>query len=392
MTVVWTYPWSLEACDLDAELSILASMGVDTIEVASHYHSIQTITPRAETQKVHQYPGGCFFTPDETEFSNTPIQPQINSVPGLENPLKEICDLAENYGLSVGAWTVCNHNSRLGERNPDYRVQTAFDDAQDHSLCPSYPAVHDYFAGVLRSTTNYDVNHIGLESVGFPSMIHGHGASFGHTKNHVLTGDVEEILYTQCFCTGCQQRAESHYVNLDTAQNQVQQLLEGAMSGPETPLPSLDGLVEQYPNLKALFEFRSATIEKFLQTLEQASGTTPLNYFVADGFGLGARDGWPAGIDIARLDEYLDSVTALCYTSTPETAKKRASQVHEAFGGTTNVAISMDPKFIEQKSELERLVNVAHAEVGGDVFIYNLSLLGNDQIDWVADVIGNPPG
>lgn len=386
MTTVWTYPWVLADCGLEAELEALAAMGVDRIAVASHYHSVQTIAPRATDSKVHTYPGGCYFTPDSGRFENVGIEPFQNRIPALDDPLAAISSRAKAVGIEVSAWTVCNHNSRLGAAHPDYRTQSAFGEAHDHALCPSWPVVREYLGALVESIAEYGVDRIELESVGFPSALHGHGSSFGHLKNHVLTSPSENVLFSQCFCPGCRRRAVDSSLDIDAAQSRVQELLARSMRSSGKTLPPVGDLTEQYPEIDALFAFRRTVIADLLAVLDDASGSVPLNYYVADGVGRGSTDGRPAGIRLDEMGETVDEVTSLCYTSDPNAAREQTRNIRALFDGPTHAAVTMDPAVSGERGVIEDVATAARDAANGELYIYNHSLLGGDQLDWVADL------
>lgn len=387
MTTILTYPWALQQCGVDTELDDLRESGVDSVGLAAHYHSIQTFTPRAPTDKFVRYPGGCYFTPEPTDFASTSIEPTTNEIPGMEDPVSTVRGATADRDLDLVAWTVCLHNSRLGAEHPRFRLQSAFGDPHDHSLCPSYPAVQEYYAGVVRSLRRYGVDRIDLESLGFPSVLHGHGADHGHSKNHVLTSDSEEFLLSQCFCDGCRRRAEATAVDLDAAESLVQELLEGSIRGPHEQLPELVTLVEEHPLLADLFDLRGVIIEQLLSKFADASGGTSLNYYVADGIGYEAGDGWPAGIRLDRLQEYLDSVTAMCYTDDPTTVQKRIKGLDDAVGCPVNAAVTFDPAVVPDRDTFMSIARTARHTASGELYLYNHGLLGTEQLEWVKRVV-----
>ncbi|WP_433632841.1 hypothetical protein [Halomicrococcus sp. NG-SE-24] len=253
MTTILVYPWTLQQYGVGAEIERLRKKGIDSVALAAHYHSIRTFAPRAESEKFVQYPGGCYFTPEPTDFVSTSIEPLTNEIPGLTEPVSTVREATADRNLDLAAWMVCLHNTRLGAEHPEFRLQGVFGEAHDHSLCPSYPAVQEYYAGVARSLCRCEVDRIDLESLGFPSVLHGHGVDFGHSKNHVLTSDSEEFLLSQCFCDGCRRRAEATDIDMDAAESLIQELLEDSIRGPQDHPPKLVTLVEEYPVLEDLF-------------------------------------------------------------------------------------------------------------------------------------------
>lgn len=388
MAAVWTYPWSMEAEGLEKTCEEISDLGIDEITVPSHYHSVRSLQPRFPNALFQQFHGGCYFSPDSIRFDGCPISPPTVAVEGFEDPLAEVTKVAHDYGLSVNAWTVCLHNSRLGATNPDYRIESAFGDSHDHSLCPSHSAVRDYFARVVEAAVTRSVDEVQLESIGVPSAFHGHGLTFGHDKRQVLTEPAETVLLSQCFCDGCRRAAEPHPIEFDRAKERVQSLLEAALADPTTETPSLGTLVDEDSELRALFDFRGSVVESLIEEIADAAGTTPLNYYVAESpSGADPNGVWPAGVRPARLDAFLDRVTAMCYVSNPNVARDRVQSLQRLVDCPVDAGLSLDPSIVETATELSALVDSLADIVDGRLLFYHHGLLTDAQLRWIESAI-----
>lgn len=381
MVVVWSYPWSLLCDTLDTSCRELANRGVTGINVAAHYHSIRTLEPRSNGSLFESYAGGCYFDPDPCAFEDTPIEPPVNDVAGHEDPLGTIVDRAAHHGMDVNAWLVCFHNSKLGGDNPRYRIRSAFGDAHDHAFCPSHPEVQRYFASVVRNLTNYNIETINLESIGFPDAFHSHGTTFGHAKNHVIRERPEELLLSQCFCSACEKRAANHPVDFERARDVVQQIARTTLSHPRQHVVSLETVTTEYPVLADLFAFRASVIESLLATLAVASGDVSLSYSASDGLGRNPNDGWPAGVVLDRIQPHIDRIVALCYTADCDVAHRRIRQYQTALDIPVDIGVTFDPDLFETESEW--LAFLANMDVGADVHVYNHALMSDAHLDWL---------
>lgn len=386
MAATWAYPWSFLGEGSTASFEDLAALGVDGVTLASHYHSVRTLDPRRSGRRFVSRPGGCYFDPSPGHFADTPIDPPVNEVAGSMDPLADVAALAADAGLAVNAWFVCNHNSRLGTENPDYRVESAFGTPHDHALCPSHPEVRAYLAGVARSLADHDVAEIHLESVGFPNAFHGHGSEFGHDKNYAATGTAQELLVSQCFCRGCRAAAADHPVDLDRAATVVREHCESVLAGPDRDV-DLVALRETYPAVDDLFDFRATVIEALVERLAAASGDVPLNYYVADGFGRGHDDGWPAGVLPGRLEPHLDRVTALCYVDDPAVARRRVESLAASVDLPVDAGVSADPSVVDSREVWRAVVDVVRDRCG-TVHVYNLTLLTDAHLAWLESAFG----
>lgn len=388
MPALWTYPWTMAQEGLDETCKEVVERGLDEITVSSHYHSVRSLQPQFPHALFRQFPGGCHFSPDADRFDECPVTPSPVAIEGFDDPLAEITAVAHDHGLAVNAWTVCLHNTRLGTTNPEYRIESAFGDSHDHSLCPSHPAVRDYFATVVGALVDRSVDGVHLESIGFPSAFHGHGQEFGHDKRQVLTDPAEMMLLSQCFCDGCQYAAESHPIDLARARARVRDLLETALRNPTTETPSLDTLIREEAVLDALFEFRASVVEAFVERLADAAGIVPLNYYVAESpGGADPKDVWSAGVRPDQLDASLDRMTAMCYVSDPTVARERVLKLKEMVDCPVDAGLTLDPNIVETASELHALVDTLKDYVDGPLSFYHHGLLSETQRRWIESAI-----
>jgi hypothetical protein len=387
MLSLWSYPWTLATEGLDDAWQTLAGAGVDGINLASHYHSVRALQPRFPDSLFVQYPGGCYFDPDPARFDGTPIDPLPNEVDPFDDPLAAVVESADAHGIGVNGWVVLCHNSRLGRANPTYRLESAFGDPQDHAFCPSHSAVREYFAAVVGAVADRGVDEVQLESLGFRSVLHGHGSDFGHDKRQVVTTPTEEVLLSQCFCEGCEAAAESHPASLDEARTLVRGLLAETLADPRSVLPSLDGLVAEYRTLRDLFDFRADVVERLTARLAEAAGDTPLNYYVMDGTGLDADDVWPAGVRLGDLQAHLDRVTALCYVRDPEVARRRVRGIEAVVDCPVDVGLTFDREAVTAPDELRSLVAAVRSRRDRRLHVYHHSLLTDAHLDWLRSAV-----
>lgn len=388
MVAVWSYPWRLLSQDPAETRREFVELGVTSVTVAAHYHSIRTLDPRSENGLFESYEGGCYFDPNRDAFADTPIDPPVNEVDGRTDPFGDVVELLRESGIDVNAWLVCFHNSKLGADNPEFRTQSAFGDAHEHAFCPSHEEVRTYFEGVVRSLAEYDIEAINLESLGFPSAFHGHGATFGHAKNQVVNGTPEKLLVSQCFCSACRERAASHPVDFDRARSVVQTVSRDVLSTPTPQVNSLEELVVEHPVLADLFDFRASVIDAFLSDVTAASGDVALTYSASDGLGRDPNDGWPAGVVLDRVRPHLDRIVALCYTDDSELARRRVQQYREAVDVPVDAGITLDPDVAETETEWRAVVDTV-SDLADEVHVYNHALMTDAHFDWFDAVV--PP-
>ncbi|MFC4986722.1 hypothetical protein [Saliphagus infecundisoli] len=344
------------------------------------------MSPRTPDDLFHSASGGCYFDPEE-EFEGTEIDPPVNAIGEWTEPLTTIVDGLGDHGIVTNAWTVCLHNTRLASRNPDYRIESAFGDAHDHSLCPSYPEVRRYFGNVVHAVRERGVNGIHLESIDFPTAFHGHGREFGHPKRQTITSTAGEILCSQCFCDGCRAAAEDHLVDIERAREQVHDLLAEPLVDPAISPPPLADLVEHNPLIADLFDFRATVIKNLLAALDDAAGSVPLTYYVMEAAGADPEDLLGTGVRLDALDDHVDRLLAICYVSDPETARERIRAIDRETGLPTDAGITLDPAVFGSEITFKGLVGAVQEEAD-QLSIYHDTLATETHLSWLESTFG----
>jgi len=381
MPTVWTYAWSIYEAGGEAALADLADRGIDGINLATHYHSVETLDPKQPDRLFESYPAGCYFDPDPEAFADTPIDPLPNDVRGVDDPLADIAALADGQGVDVNAWTVCLHGTRHAAANESYRVESAFGDPREHSLCPSHPEVQRYYADLVGALSERDVAEIQLEKIGHPSPFHQHGHEHGHPKRQVLTGETDEWLLGQCFCDGCLAAAADHAVDMTAARERVRELLAESFEHPHTDPPELGALLGSEPVLADLQTFRTAVIDDLLGGMADAA-TVDLSYYPMEWPGFAVEDGWPAGVTVDTLNDHLDRVKPLCYVGDPVAARERVRAAERAFDLPLDAGVTLAPAIIEREQQLHAVVDAIRDRVG-KISVYHHGLMTEAQLDWI---------
>ncbi|WP_440772561.1 hypothetical protein [Natronorubrum sp. DTA28] len=384
MTGLWTYPWSFADSDRETAVDALAAAGIDHLKVAAHYHSVRTFDPKDDALGFYTFPGGCLFDPEERYFEQTTIEPPPNEIHRRPDAFGNLVTTARDHGIAVDAWLVCYHGTRLASEWPAYRIEDAFGDAHDHALCPSNPNVRRYFAGLVRNLAQYDIDRIDLESLGFPSVVHGHGTAYGHHKDNVITDRAAEFLASQCFCDACQHEAQTRdIVDLEAAEAAVADCCDRYLTT-AAEMPPLSQLVSDEPVLADLFAFREAVVGAQLEALAVASGDVRLSYYLADGGGYTPSTLWPSGVTPELLDAYVDDVTVLCYTDDLDEIDARLTACDESLEHSVDAGLTLDPAIVDGREQWDRLFDRVDSRIDGDVFVYNHALLTETQLDWIA--------
>lgn len=382
MSGLFTYPWALAREELDAACINLAARGVDTLTLASHYHSVRSFSPRFPNALFETREGGAYFEPG-SEFDDLEISPPKNEISGMEDPLMETVETAAAHDIEVNAWTVYLHNTKLGREYPEYQLEDAFGNAHEHAFCPANEAVREYFTAVTRAVASRGVGAVEVESAEYPSVFHEHNTRFGHPKRHVLTSDTGSRLFSQCFCDACRRRARDHRVDLNQARETVQRLVQDAFDQPGSEPMALGDLVQETPILQDLFDFRESVIDEFVGGIADAASSEAVDVVP---YAFEAADGWQSGLSHDVLEHHADRLKVLCYVSDPTAARSRLKTFERNVDLPLDAAITLDPAVLKTEREFRAMVDAIRNIIDGEVTVYNHALLTDAQLDWVERV------
>ncbi|MEI9902879.1 MAG: hypothetical protein WDN06_02030 [Asticcacaulis sp.] len=119
--------------------------------------------------------------------------------------------LCADGGLPVRAWTVLNHNSRLGFDHPEVTAQNAFGDRYPYSLCPAQPDVIEYAVTLCRDlSAGYDLTQLLLETPGWLTYSHGYHHEFAQSAAHPWLDAMLGLCFLPRLPPGCGRGRDRH--------------------------------------------------------------------------------------------------------------------------------------------------------------------------------------
>lgn len=284
---LFTYAWDLEARGDDAALGEIADAGFATVNLATQYHAGKFLLPRNPRRRVYfQEDGAVFFEPDPSRYGR--MHPRVHSlVEETGSPLARVVELSERHGLTTTAWTVCLHNSWLGEQFPDTTMHTAFGDPLIHSLSPAHPDVRAYILAVLGDmVSRHEVAAVQLESPGYMGFLHGYhheiiGVPLDAVQQRLLSFSFNPVEIAGATVAGIDAEAVRHRVAslLDGCWNRGIALMDG-----DEPTEAATAMLDD-PEVRAytdwLVDQEISLAEEMRQTIRAANPDTTVWHFAA---------------------------------------------------------------------------------------------------------------
>jgi hypothetical protein len=374
---LFTYAWDLDAEGYDDALGRIAEAGFTRVNLATQYHAGKFLLPRNPRRRVYfQEDGAVFFRPDDSRYGR--LKPRMHSLVGDESPVECLTRIAPAHGLSYTAWTVCLHNSWLGEQFPDVTMHTAFGDPLVHSLSPAHPDARRYLLALLEDlVSRHDVPAIQLESPGYMGFLHG----YHHEIIGVELDAVQRQLLGISFNPVEIQGATDAGIDAERVRMRVADALDACWNR-GIPLMEVDEPSEAArvllddPELGAytawLLDQEISLFEEIRATIRSANPSTTIWHFASlDG---SERD--------ARMIATGDGILA-GYATSDDNARERAAKV-AAFGIPVRGAIrAIAPDTTDPAIVAPRLAAWEAAGVQG-IDVYNYGLMPGVIWDAIA--------
>lgn len=403
---VYTYPWDVldEGADRFCA-NAREALGVDTVSLAASYHAAKLILPRNPRRKVY-YPedGALYFRPDPAAFAGLPIQPHVGALAREEDMLAALCAEAGAAGLEVIAWTVCLHNTRLGEAHPEYAPRNAFGDAAITYLCPAQPAVRAYVRALAGDLARrYPLRAIQLEAAHYMPFVHG----FHHEMQQVRVTPALQTLLGLCFCPACLEAAREAGVDGERVRGyaaaEAERLLDQGGGTDDDAAwflehwrDRLDGEFGRY------LAVRLDVVARLLTEVHQAvRAVSSVPVYVQEASVVGAPPhtpvldlAWTLGMEAPPREGTCDGVTVLGYFNGVERFRRELDAYRTRIPADLPLEVGLRPCLPDCDSAEELAAKVAHCTALGaaGVSFYNYGMMPRHGMEWVHEALSERGG
>lgn len=377
---IWAYPWDLLDEGVPAVADRLSEMGIDEVNLATNYHSVQTFLPHNPERRTFFAHASSYFHPGDGYDGVTPVP---NETMGEEDWLAWIADEIEDTHLTLNSWTVGCHNSRLGIENPDMTLTTPHGDSLVFGLCPSNPDVQAYLRNLLADLdSRAPFDRIELETFDY---FYGTGFGWHHDKYHTRIGPLGEFLFGLCFCDHCRTNAADTGVDVEQAREISRKTVDALAEGEVDPEISVEEWLASNPAVADYVEVRTDTLASVYVDLRDAVGDADLGYYV--GF-FDVERTWMHGVDLVSLGAHVDYFTVMAYESTRDEAVEQYRTATDLAPNTPIHAgvLPGHPAICDESTVAEIVEGLAEADAPRISF-YNYGLLPERNLSWIASAL-----
>lgn len=363
-TALYAYPWTVR--DVDDTVARVRALGADDITLAVSYHAGKFIQPGDPKARVY-FPedGTVYFRPRLTYGE---VKPEVSALTQARDVLAELCARDD---IGVNAWTVLNHNTRLGTQMPELCVTNAFGDLYPYSLCPSQPAVRAYSVTLCTDiAAHYTVRSLLLETPGF--LTYGHG--FHHEFAQVAPNAWLDGLLGLCFCVRCRDGARAAGIDADGLAGRVRTAVDAFLDG-DTPAPALDDWNAADADLAAFHRFRCEVVTSLVADI-RAAVDARVAVKVISTCQRPHATAYLEGHDLTALDAVSDGLELPLYQPTAEAVLADARYVAGCVP-VSRTSVILRPGFPDLTNAADLVAALDGLKASGfrDFAFYNLGLL-----------------
>ena len=375
----YAYAWNLH--DMAGEIAAMRADGMRHLAIAASYHAGKFIQPRDPFTRVY-FPedGTVYFRPRSNAYGL--LKPLASTLVAERDPLDDACRSGE---LSIRAWTVLNHNSRLGFLHPDTVARNAWGDPYCYSLCPSHPAVRHYAVTLCADLAeNHDLECLLLESPGWLVYDHGYHHEFAQAVPSLFGAQLMGL----CFCNACEQGARAGGLDIAPLRQQVRQLVDAEFAGqPQSASPALIG------DLAAFHAWRGQVVTSLCAEI-RAAVRREVGVRVISTCQRPHATAYLEGGDLNALSRTADGLELPLYQTNVQDLADDLDDVVRTVGSVKGLSTILRPGHPDMQSEnqLRETLSLLLAAGIEDISFYNFGMLPIEQIGWVREAVGELMG
>ncbi len=381
---IYTYAWDLAEDGVTAAVEHFRACELNTVTMAGSYHAGKFLRPHGRPGKVY-FPedGTVYFKANESDFGE--IKPVANSVLTERDVLRELCDTPD---LTVNAWMVLMHNSRLGAAYPQATVKNAFGDSLIYSLCPAGPAARAYAIALCATITrDYPVNGLRLETPGYLPFQHGYHHEFALVRQNRWLDN----LLGLCFCDHCMAGAGAAGVDMPGLKSRVVAAVETYL---DAEVDHADDMADAFwladmvldRDLTGLMRWRCDVVTSLVEDIRSAV-RDDADIAVIPSVARPTGGAWYEGSDLAALARAAGGIEVCFYEPSVGRIVSDLHDVQRRIGDAGRIGAILRPGHPDLTDRATVAAAVATLTAGGvtDIGFYNYGHLRRPAMDWIAD-------
>lgn len=386
---IYTHAWDFADEGVDMVLERIRQTGCREVIVAMAYHAGRFLLPHNPKRRIY-YPedGVVYFKADKARYAGQRLKPVIASMLDGRDLMGEIIEKATKLEMSVTAWFVCLHNSRLGFQNQNIVARNAFGDPYYHYLCPMNQDASGYVLNLLDDfTSRYACNGIFLESLSYSGFEHGyHHEFYGVTINAELSA-----LLGLCFCEACRRAAKKRGIDVERLAEAVRQRVDECIDGSRNKCSiGSDRTMKSICMFPGMKDYLSMRCERVAELLSKTAGLARTRKMRLDFFGpvfTPVNMSVLEGIDLAKLEKDIDRYVLRIEEKEPEMVEKEIRYAKRYFKPEKVVlSLRLFDRATPSRRNLKAKVELAEQYGLAGCNFYNYGMVPLSRLNWLTDL------
>lgn len=380
-TSLYCYAWDLAGDGGQSNRSLIDSLGVDAVTLATSYHAGKFLRPAANATKlIFPEDGTVYFRPWR-EYGR--IKPLVSSVTQAEDVL---AGLLAGGRRRVHGWTVLLHNTRLGMLHPEVTARNAWGDPMYYSLCPAQPEVRHYALTLCADlAARYDLASLVLETPGFLPFVHGYHHEFAQIPGNTWMNAYLGL----CFCDACRAGAGAAGIDAPALAQRLREAVHRYMTSPASVPDDMAAhwLIADLAadgELAAFLRWRCQVVTTLVQAIRE-SVRPSVALAVIPSVQRPSAAAWSEGSYHAALAACCDWLEIPVYEPDPDRALADFVDCRRRAGPTAPITAILRPGHPDMRSEQQLHATIsalANQGVRGFAF-YNFGMLRPHNHDWI---------
>ena len=371
----YAYPWNLH--EPAVELARMADMGMSHVTVAASYHAGKFLQPRDAHGRVYFPEDGTVYFRPARDYSR--LKPQVARITEERDILRDLC---ERDDMPVRAWTVLNHNSRMGWQHPEVTARNAFGDSYPYSLCPANPDVQAYAVALCEDLAGYNLESLLLETPGWLTYAHG----YHHEVAQLQSNAWLDGMLGLCFCRDCVAGAGRAGIDASGLRRRICERVDAFLAS--DLILDAEARIESDraddPDLQAFLTWRCGVVTELCLTIRAAVRPDVQVKIISTCQRPHATTYWEGG-DLAELNRVSDGLELPVYQPSAALARHDLDHVIAQTGGASRLSVVLRPGFPDMTSAAQVKETVASVLSAGidDVSFYNYGMLPTINLGWL---------
>ncbi|RYH07529.1 hypothetical protein [Tropicimonas sp. IMCC6043] len=372
--------------------------GATDVAFSATYHDARDVFPHNPRYHVYRHEGDIAWFRSRGTLYPDGFVPKLAEAADGEDMLADLCASAENRGMSVSAWTIFLHNSRLATARPDCATRNVYGDAYLSDLCPANPEVRAYCRGLASDIARYPVKRLLAEALHYRTLEHGEH----HERYLIALPGWARGLMSLCFCPHCRAAGTAAGVDMEALADAIQGALDPVWQG--QPVPDRSTLSDEWLHeLETFRQQRCKIVTSLVAEVKSVLEPAGVALCFIDHAGAMAHvlPGVTAeddvidvardllGTDPAAVAEAADEYLVLGYTGSAEALMSQLRRYRDKLGAATRMGVALRPLAIDcpNPGNLRAKAQAARASGASSLAFYHYAMMPLDRLDWIAGAL-----